>query len=385
MILGPLTGVTVVAFEQAVAAPFATRQLADLGARVIKIERNTGDFARNYDTSVNGQSSYHAWLNRSKESVVLDLKSERGHRYAAALIAKADVVIQNLLPGSLERLGLGAQSSLEGNPGLVYLSISGYGSDGPYSQKKAYDLLIQCESGLLSTTGTPDAPAKVGISIADIAAGMYAYSGVLSALLQRQRTGIGSVLEVSMLEALAEWMMQPYLYTEYSGVQPPRTGAAHATIAPYGPYGCRDGNVFLGVQNEREWARFCTVVLEAPGLVEDARFASNSLRVQNRAALDEEIVPRLAAIDAAEVLGRLDAASIANAALRDLHELSAHPQLAARQRWQEVSSPAGPVRILKPPVTAPWDTPMNAIRRVGEQTETVLRELGESIAPESCD
>src|SRR5699024_9272557 len=257
----PLNGVTVLSFEQAVAAPFATRQLADLGARVIKVERETGDFARGYDDKVQGMASYFVWLNRSKESIVLDLKTSEGYSAAHALVRRADVVVQNLAPGAMERLGFGADEALALNPQLIYTSISGYGESGPYGDKKAYDLLVQCEAGLLSITGTPQAPSKVGISIADIAAGMYAYSGVLSALIQRSRTGVGQQLEVSMLEALAEWMGHPYFYNEYGGESPSRSGAEHATIAPYGPFQCTDGPVFLAVQNEREWARFCRSVL----------------------------------------------------------------------------------------------------------------------------
>ncbi|MFA9277667.1 MAG: CaiB/BaiF CoA transferase family protein, partial [Rhodoluna sp.] len=268
----PLDGITVITLEQAVAAPFASRQLSDLGARVIKIERDAGDFARAYDTKVHGEASYFVWINRNKESVVLDLKSEQGYAALRGQVSKADVFIQNLAPGAVERLGLSSEQALELNPQLIYVSISGYGRGGEYEQKKAYDLLVQCETGLLSVTGTPDAPAKVGISVADIAAGMYAYSGVLSALIQRGRTGKGDVLEISMLEALGEWMSQPYLYAEHGGEQQPRSGAQHATIAPYGPFNTNDGTVFFGIQNEREWAKFCEIVLQDESVATDARF-----------------------------------------------------------------------------------------------------------------
>jgi len=377
MIAPPLDGLTVVAFEQAVAAPFATRQLADLGARVIKVERDSGDFARGYDTKVDGLASYFVWLNRSKESVVLNLKDEAGLAAARRLVVGADVVVQNLAPGAMDRLGLGPTQALGLNPSLVYVSISGYGSTGPYSDKKAYDLLVQCEAGLLSITGTPDVPSKVGVSIADIAAGMYAYTGVLSALLQRGRTGAGQVIEVSMLEALAEWMGQPYLYARYGGEAPPRTGAAHATIAPYGPFACADGAIFLAVQNEREWGRFCVDVLRMGEIVDDARFAGNARRVANRAELQAVIEPLFAGITRAEALARLDAAGIANAELRDLHGLAEHPQLEARDRWHDVGSPVGPIRVMVPPVTAPWEYRMAPVPSLGEHTARILAEWQE--------
>lgn len=379
----PLDGITVVSFEQAVAAPFATRQLADLGARVIKIERDTGDFARAYDTKVRGMASYFVWLNRSKESVVLDLKSAEGMRAARALIARADVFVQNLAPGAVERMGLGASAGLEINPRLVHVSISGYGESGPYRNKKAYDLLVQCEAGLVSITGTPQHPSKVGISIADIAAGMYAYTGVLTALIQRGVTGEGQRVEVSMLEALAEWMGHPYFYSEYGGAPPPRTGAAHATIAPYGPYECADGIVFLAVQNEREWQRFCREVLADETLSSDGRFAGNALRVDRRGELDQAIAPRLRRLTRAELIGRLDAAAIANAELRDIPGLARHPQLQARDRWKEIDSPVGALRTLIPPVTADWGSRMGPVPALGADTVRVLRELALPPAPEA--
>lgn len=372
----PLEGITVVSLEQAVAAPFATRQLADLGARVIKVERDTGDFARGYDAKVHGMASYFVWLNRSKESIVLDLKSAEGIAVLRELVSRADVLVQNLAPGAVERLGLGPDEALELNPRLIHASISGYGRGGPYEEKKAYDLLIQCEAGLLSVTGTPESPAKVGVSIADISAGMYTYSGILTALLQRATTGRGDVLEVSMLEALGEWMAQPYFYAEYGGAPPSRSGAEHASIAPYGPFSAADGTVFFGIQNEREWAQFCADVLGQPALAQDARFIGNALRVGNRQALHEAIDAVLSALPAAEVLSRLDAAGIANAQLRDMHQFAAHPQLTERNRWRDIDSPAGRLRSLLPPVTSrETDVRMDAVPEIGEHTEKILAEL----------
>ncbi|WP_423184450.1 CaiB/BaiF CoA transferase family protein [Arthrobacter sp. NyZ413] len=373
----PLDGITVVTFEQAVAAPFATRQLADLGARVIKVERDTGDFARDYDTTVYGQSSYFTWLNRSKESIVLDLKSEHGREAARQLLLRADVVVQNLAPGAVDRLGIGAHDALELNPRLIYTSISGYGSGGPYQDKKAYDLLIQCEAGLLSVTGTKDEPAKVGISIADISAGMYAYSGILTALLARENTGLGDIIEVSMLEALGEWMAQPYLYAEYGGIQQPRTGAAHATIAPYGPFETVDGTVFLGVQNEREWHRFCERVLGAPFIASDPRFVTNSDRVRNTAALTGIIAEKIRTRHTEDVLAELENAGIANSRIRDMAEFSAHPQLAARDKWRNVGSPHGPVRVMTPPARfQSFEARLDPVPALGEHTDSILAEIG---------
>jgi crotonobetainyl-CoA:carnitine CoA-transferase CaiB-like acyl-CoA transferase len=374
----PLDGITVVSLEQAVAAPFASRQLSDLGARVIKIERDAGDFARAYDTKVHGEASYFVWINRNKESVVLDLKSEQGIAALRGLVSKADVFIQNLAPGAVERLGLSSDQALQLNPQLIYVSISGYGRGGEYEQKKAYDLLVQCETGLLSVTGTPEAPAKVGISVADIAAGMYAYSGVLSALIQRGRTGKGDVLEISMLEALGEWMSQPYLYAEYGGTQQPRSGAQHATIAPYGPFNTNDGTVFFGIQNEREWAKFCDIVLQDQSVATDARFNAGAIRVQNRPELHARIDEVFSTLSSADALARLDEAGIANAQLRDMRQFSAHPQLEARDRWRDVSLPNGEkARSLIPPVTAgSYDAQMGAIPALGAHTDAVLKEFG---------
>ncbi|MEX2547581.1 MAG: CaiB/BaiF CoA-transferase family protein [Chloroflexota bacterium] len=382
----PLDDVTVVSLEQAVAAPFATRQLADLGARVIKVERpGPGDFARGYDETVKGLSSHFVWLNRSKESVALDLKSDLGRQAVRELAARADVFVQNLAPGAAERLGLGAQDLRELNPRLVYASISGYGDGGPYSNKKAYDLLVQCEAGLVSITGTPEEPSKVGISVADIAAGMYAYGGILTALIQRGRTGQGATLEVSMLEALGEWMGFPLNYAVYGGTPPARSGARHAAIAPYGPFRCGDGEqVFLGIQNEREWSIFCDQVLGAPELANDPRFARNSLRVLNGEELMEEVERAFAGSTAEQVAAALDEAGIANALLRDLHSFADHPQLQARDRWRMYDSPAGRLRALIPPATLEGVTPlMGPVPSVGQHTDAVLAELGLSFDPAS--
>jgi itaconate CoA-transferase len=374
---GPLDGLLVVALEQAVAAPFATRQLADLGARVIKIERpGAGDFARGYDTSVLGQASYFVWLNRGKESVELDVKSAGGQQAMAALLARADVFVQNLAPGAAARLGLGASGLLARHPRLICCSVSGYGPDGPYADKKAYDLLVQCEAGLLSVTGTPEAPCKAGISVADIAAGMYAYSGVLTALYERERTGRGSSFEVSLLDALGEWMSQPYLYTVYGDREVRRTGARHASISPYGPYQARGGEVFIGLQNEREWAVLCERVLGRPDLIADTRFATNPDRVKHDDELTEIIEGVLGAMAPDEVVARLDTAGIASARLRTPAEFAAHPQLEARDRWREAGTPGGPVRALLPPVTVPGrEAAMGAVPALGEHTESVLAEF----------
>jgi len=368
-----LEGVLVVALEQAVAAPFATRQLADLGARVIKIERaGGGDFARGYDQSVHGQSSYFVWLNRGKESVELDVKDPADRDVLEAMLARADVFVQNLVPGAAGRLGLGAAQLTARYPRLISCSISGYGPDGPYAGKKAYDLLVQCEAGLLSVTGTPEAPCKAGISVADIAAGMYAYSGVLTALYERERTGRGSSFEVSLLDALGEWMSQPYYYTVYGGQEPRRTGARHASISPYGPY--LDGQVFLGLQNEREWAVLCEQVLGRPDLVADERFATNPDRVAHDEELTAIIEAALGSMAPDEVVARLDAAGIASARLRTPAEFAAHPQLVPR--WREVATPGGPVRALLPPVTVPGrEAAMGAVPALGEHTDSVLAEF----------
>ncbi len=378
-----LEGITVVALEQAVAAPFATRQLADLGARVIKVERpGSGDFARDYDRSVRGQASYFVWLNRGKESIELDIKSQHGQAVLAALLARADVFVQNLAPGAAGRLGLGAARLRARYPRLICCSVSGFGPDGPYRRKKAYDLLVQCEAGLLSVTGTPDEPAKAGISVADIAAGMYAYSGVLAALYERTRTGQGASLDVALLDALGEWMSQPFYYSVYGGRPARRTGARHASISPYGPYAAPGGGqVFLGLQNDREWVVFCERVLRKPALAADDRFRTNPDRVANDDELTVIIEAALASVPPGQLTALLDGAGIANARLRTLAEFAAHPQLAARDRWREVDSPAGPVRALLPPVSIQGrEAAMGAIPALGQHTAAILAELGISPA-----
>jgi itaconate CoA-transferase len=374
----PLEGITVVSLEQAVAAPFATRQLADLGARVIKVERpGVGDFARGYDETVKGLASHFVWLNRSKESLTLNLKHPRAREILERLLSEADVFVQNLAPGAAERLGFGDKELRERYPRLIVCGISGYGSSGPYTKKKAYDLLVQCEAGLVAVTGTEETPSKVGISAADIAAGMYAYSGILTALYHRERTGEGASLEISMLEALGEWMGFPAYFTAYGGKQPPRTGASHAAIAPYGPFEAGDGVVFLGIQNEREWEKFCQVVLERPEMANDPRFDTNSKRVQNGEDLDEAIEAAFKNLSTDEAISRLEEAGIANARMRTVQEFVDHPQLEARDRWREVDSPVGPLRALLPPVTThDYEAAMRPIPAVGEHTTTILEELG---------
>jgi crotonobetainyl-CoA:carnitine CoA-transferase CaiB-like acyl-CoA transferase len=375
----PLSGITVVALEQAVAAPFATRQLADLGARVIKVERpGGGDFARSYDTVAKGLSSHFVWLNRTKESITLDLKKQGTRGVMERLLARADVFVQNLAPGAAGRLGFGAAVLRDKHPRLIVCDVSGYGSSGPYKNKKAYDLLVQCEAGLVSITGTPNTPSKVGIAVADIAAGMYAYSGILAALLRRERTGEGAALEVSLFEALAEWMGFPAYYAMYGGSEPPRSGARHASIAPYGPFECGDGEaVFFGIQNEREWRRFCEAVLGRPEVASDELFENNSRRVENRETLEEKISAVFGGISSEEAIQRLENAGIANARMRTVRGLLEHPQLAARDRWREVGSQSGPLQVLLPPGTPTDAEPVMApIPAVGEHTDTILRELG---------
>ena len=375
----PLEGITVVSLEQAVAAPFATRQLADLGARVIKVERpQVGDFARSYDAAVKGLSSHFVWLNRSKESLTLDLKKEGAREVLKRLLERADVFVQNLAPGTSGRLGLGTEALRERHPRLIVCDVSGYGSSGPYRDKKAYDLLVQCEAGLVSITGTPESPSKVGIAVADIACGMYAYSGILAALLRRERTGEGAALEFSLFESLGEWMGFPAYYAMYGGKEPPRSGARHAAIAPYGPFHCGDGEqVFFGIQNEREWERFCEAVLGRPEMASDELFDDNSRRVENREALEEEISAILAELSSEEAIQRLEKAGIANARMRTVREFIEHPQLAARDRWREVGSEAGPLRALLPPVrVADAEPVMHRIPALGEHTDGILGELG---------
>jgi itaconate CoA-transferase len=375
----PLDGVTVVALEQVIAGPFATRQLAELGARVIKIERpGGGDAARTYDRTVKGLSSHFVWTNRSKESLALDLKHPRAQEVLMRLVGRADVFLQNLAPGAVERLGLGAEALRKKHPRLIWCGISGYGPTGPYARKKAYDLLVQCEAGLLSVTGSADAPAKAGIPVADIAAGMYAFSAVLAALIRRGRTGEGATVEITMFEALGEWMGFPAYFTGYGGEPPPRSGAYHATIVPYGPFKAGDGaTVFLSVQNEREFERFCAVVLRHPALASDPRFSSGPGRQQNRAALHAEIDRAFGGLSSEELVHRLEQADIANAHLNTMEEFWRHPQLRARGRWREVGSPAGDIAMLKPPFNLDGMEPrMDPIPALGEHTERLLCELG---------
>ena len=375
----PLEGITVLALEHVIAAPFCTRQLADMGARVIKIERpGVGDPARAYDERVHGMASHFVWVNRSKESLALDIKQAEAKTIIAQLLERADVFIQNLAPGAASRMGYSYEQLKDRYPRLVVCDISGYGNDGPYRDKKAYDLLVQSEAGLLSITGTPEEPAKAGCSIVDIAAGMYAYSSILAALIQRGKTGKGTGIDVSMLEAMAEWMSFP-LYYAYDGAEPPpRAGASHATIYPYGPFPAGDGKtLMMGLQNEREWAIFCDRVLERPELKSDERFNTNSRRSAARAELRQIIVDLFKAMTAEQIIARLDAAGIANAHLNDMHDLWAHPQLAARNFWTEIASEAGPLRMLRPPaVPCDFAPRLDAIPAVGEHTDAVLRELG---------
>jgi itaconate CoA-transferase len=378
----PLEGITVVTLEHAIAAPFATRQLADLGARVIKIERpGVGDFARGYDERVRGLASHFVWTNRSKESLTLDVKHPEARKILLRLIEEeADVLVQNLAPGAAARLGLSYEALSPAKPALIVCDISGYGNDGPYRDKKAYDLLIQSESGLVSTTGTEAEPSKAGPSIADIAAGMYAYSSILAALLQRQKTGRGQHIDISMLESLVEWMSYP-LYYAFEGAAPPaRAGASHATIYPYGPFPAGDGKVvMLGLQNEREWAAFCAKVLLAPTLAKDPRFDTNSKRSAARAELRTLIVETFTSMTAEQVIARLEDAQIANAQVNDMHAVWAHPQLRARNRWREVDTPAGRVPALLPPGSWEDGAPrMDPVPALGAHTDAILTALGYS-------
>jgi itaconate CoA-transferase len=377
--MSALKGITVVAIEQAIAAPLCTRHLADLGARVIKIERpEVGDFARSYDERVNGLSSHFVWTNRSKESLTLDLKRSEGREVISRLLEGADVLVQNLAPGAAERLGLSFDALHPKHPGLIVCDISGYGADGPYRDKKAYDLLIQAESGLLSITGTATESAKTGCSIADIAAGMYAYSNILAALIERGRTGKGKRIDISMLESMAEWMGFP-LYYAFDGARPPaRCGAAHASIYPYGPFPTGDGgSVMLGVQNEREWVMFCERVLGQAELATDPRFSTNSKRSESREALRALVAESFSTMTTEQVVERLDKAQIANSRVNTMHDVWNHPQLKARGRWTEVETEAGPVPTLLPPGVSPGaEFECGPVPEVGRHTEAILRELG---------
>ncbi|KAK7216338.1 hypothetical protein V2G26_004341 [Clonostachys chloroleuca] len=375
----PLDGITVVSLEQAIAAPFCTRQLADLGARVIKVERPVvGDFARNYDTRVDGLASHFVWTNRSKESLALDVKDPKAAKVLETLLKTADVFVQNLAPGAADRLGLSFENLHKVNPRLIVCNISGYGPTGPYRKKKAYDLLVQSEAGVLSVTGTDADPAKVGISIADIAAGMYAQQNVLAALIHRGITGKGKNIDISMLESMAEWMSFP-MYYAYKGAEPPkRMGASHAAIYPYGPFETgQGGTVILGLQNEREWEKLCAVALGDPQLAVDERFSTNSLRSENREALKKIICEIFSKYSPEEVLVLLDEAGIANAKMNDMKGLWEHPQLKARGRWTEVHSPVGKLPALLPPGVASVDeVKMDAVPEVGEHNSKILKELG---------
>jgi itaconate CoA-transferase len=378
----PLEGITVVALEHAIAAPFCSRQLADQGARVIKIERpGTGDFARGYDTRVRGLASHFVWTNRTKESLSLDLKHPKAEGIMQQLLAQADVLVQNLAPGASARMGLSFEALHEAFPRLIVCDISGYGDSGPYRDKKAYDLLIQSEAGFLSITGTPDTPSKAGCSIADISAGMYAYSNVLTALIQRGKTGLGRRIDVSMLECMAEWMGYPLYYTLDGAPPPPRAGASHATIFPYGPFATGDGkSVMLGLQNEREWQVFCQTVLLQPELAADARFVTNGLRASQRAELQSIIEAAFAKLTATQVVERLEQAQIANAQVNALADVWAHPQLQARERWIEVNSPSGLLPALLPPGASDVShVRMDAVPELGQHTQAILAELGWSL------
>ena len=373
----PLSGLTVVALEQAVTGPFCSRQLADLGARVIKIERpDGGDFARSYDDALHGVSAYFAWLNRGKESVVLDLKTEPGREALVGLVRRADVFVHNLAPGAVERLGLGYDTLVTLAPRLIWVGISGYGPDGPYRDKKAYDMLIQAEAGVVSLTGTPEAPAKVGISVADIAAGLYAYSSILAALRNRDRTGRGDRIDISMLECLVEWMT-PQLYVQLgTGVAPPRAGLRHNMIVPYGAYPCADGKVMFAIQNDREWRRFCGLVLDWEALADEPRFARNPDRLANRAELEALIETTFGPLTVVAVIARLERAEIANAVVNDVAAVAAHPQLAARGRWTELDSFVGMIPALLPPHNlAGAPARMARVPALGEHTAAVLAEF----------
>jgi itaconate CoA-transferase len=374
----PLDGITVVSLEHAIAAPFATRQLADMGARVIKVERpGVGDFARNYDTRVNGMASHFVWTNRSKESLTLDVKHAEGSIILQKLVSKADVVVQNLAPGAAARLGLGYTALSKNNHGVIVCNISGYGTGGPDEKRKAYDLLVQSESGFVTTTGTPDTPSKAGISIADIAAGMYAYTNILAALLQRGKSGKGCEIDLSMLDAMTEWMSYP-LYYAYKGAEPPaRAGASHPTIFPYGPFTVGDGRtVILGLQNEREWKAFCEVVLEAPELTTDAQFSSNSLRAQNKDTLTQIITTSFSDLTTEGVIERLDRAGIANANMNEMADVWNHVQFETRNRWREVDTPAGRIPALLPPGGIGAEPRMDAVPDLGEHSVALLAEFG---------
>jgi itaconate CoA-transferase len=375
----PLSGIRVVALEQAVAAPFCSRQLADMGADVIKVERpDGGDTARGYDGALNGMSAYFAWLNRGKRSIVLDVKQPRDHRAFTKLVERADIFVHNLAPGAVERLGFGYEQLAARQPRLIWCGISGYGPDGPYRDKKAYDMLVQAESGVVSLTGSGGAPAKVGVSIADISSGLYGYSSILTALIRRERTGSGERIDISMLECLTEWMMPPLYVWQGTGAIPDRAGVRHNMIVPYGAYQCADGAVIFAIQNEREWRRLCTQVLEMPNLADDDRFATNAARLRNRVELEGLVEERFAKHNRADMLARLEQADIATGAMNDVPAVAGHPQLASRGRWVDVDTPGGTIPALLPPHNLAHVAPrMGAVPRLGEHTREILNELGE--------
>jgi crotonobetainyl-CoA:carnitine CoA-transferase CaiB-like acyl-CoA transferase len=374
----PLDGIRVVALEQAVTAPFCTRQLADMGADVIKIERpGGGDFARDYDGALNGVSAYFAWLNRGKRSIVLDVKNANDHRVCAQLIASADVFVHNLAPGAVERLGFGYDELSARHPRLIWCGISGYGPDGPHRDRKAYDMLVQAEAGIIGMTGTEASPAKVGVSIADIGGGLYAYSSILAALLNRDKTGRGDRIDISMFECMTEWMMPPLNVFKGTGRSPQRAGVRHNMVVPYGAYSCADGDVLLAVQTNREWRRLCSMVLDAPALADDPRFVSNELRVANRVSLESLIDVHFSRFTLAQAGALLEAADIPTGAMNDIAAVAAHPQLAARGRWVSVDSPGGEFPALLPPHNLHGAPPrMGAVPALGEHSSDILAELG---------
>lgn len=379
----PLAGIRVVALEQAVAAPFCSRQLADMGADVVKVERPpAGDMARDYDGALNGVSAYFAWLNRGKRSIALDLKQPRDLDAFSRLVARADVFIHNLVPGAVERLGFGYEELRGAHPRLIWCALSGYGPDGPYRDKKAYDMLVQAEAGVVSLTGTPEAPAKVGISIADIASGLYGYSSILAALIHRGNTGCGERIDISMLECLAEWMMPPIYAWHGTGKIPARVGVRHNMIVPYGAYRCSDGVAIFAIQNQREWRSLCAGLLEMPALADDPRFRTNADRLENRGELEQLIEERLSLHTRGEVLARLDMAGIPTGAVNDVPAVARHPQLAARGRWVDVDSPGGVIPALLPPHNLLHAPPrMGAVPGLGEHTAEILEEIWDRQVP----
>jgi itaconate CoA-transferase len=376
----PLDGIRVVALEQAVVAPFCTRQLADMGADVIKIERpGGGDLARAYDGALNGVSAYFAWLNRGKRSIVLDVKDSHDHGVCEQLIARADAFVHNLAPGAVERLGFGYEELSARHPRLIWCGISGYGPDGPHRDRKAYDMLVQAEAGVIGMTGTSDAPAKVGVSIADIGGGHYAYSSILAALLNRAKTGRGERIDISMFECMTEWMMPPLNVWQGTGRTPQRAGVRHNMVVPYGAYRCADGDVLLAVQTDREWRRLCSTALDAPSLADDPRFVNNELRVENRVALEALIDAHFSKRTRTDVIALLEAADIPTGAMNDLAAVVAHPQLAARGRWVSVDSEGGEFSALLPPHNLQGAPPrMGAVPALGQHTDEILRELGDA-------